>query len=508
MFYISYMLAELRRRRGRTLLTALGLAVGVGLVVTVNALSTGLNQAQAKVLKPLTGLGTDMSVTRPLVISTTSGGFQSLTPAERAKLRSEGGPRGFDFQNLKPGAKFSSDRFTAGTQQTFPSTEVTSIAKLANVSIATGSLTLNAVHISGTVPRQTTTNGAGGGPGGFGGGGGGGFSGPRSINFDTKSVTGVDQTQPTLGAITNSQISSGAYFSGTDPYQAIVNVSYANSNNLKVGSKISLAGKSFSVIGIATTPLGGQSSDVYLKLAELQKLSGYTGRVNTVLVEADNASHVTTVSAAITKSFSGSTVTTAKDLADRISGSLVDTKKLTDKLGTALEIVGLVAAILIASLLTLSSVTKRIRELGTLKALGWSQGLVIRQVTGESLFQGLVGGVLGVIVGLGGAALVGAFAPSLQATVGGASTATAAAGQGGPGGFGGPPGGGGGGFFGRFLDNGLTTGSAKVSISAPVSVGLLATAIGLAVLGGLLAGAVGGFRASRLRPADALRHLD
>mgnify|MGYP003338921419 CR=1 FL=1 len=504
---MSYMLAELRRRRGRTLLTALGLAVGVGLVVTVNALSTGLNQAQAKVLKPLTGLGTDMSVTRPLVISTTSGGFQSLTPAERAKLRSEGGPRGFDFRGLKPGTTFSSDRFTAGTEQTFPATEVASIAKLANVSIAAGSLTLNAVHISGTVPRQSTTANGAGGPGSFSGGRGGGFSGPRSINFDTKSVTGVDQTQPTLGAITSSQISSGAYFSGTDPYQAILNVSYGNSNNLKVGSKLSLAGKTFSVIGIATTPLGGQSSDVYLKLGELQKLSGNTGRVNTILVEADNASHVAAVSTAIKKTFKNSSVTTAKDLAARISGSLVDTKKLTDKLGTALELVGLVAAILIASLLTLSSVTKRIRELGTLKALGWSQGLVIRQVTGESFFQGLVGGVLGVVVGLGGAALVGAFAPSLQATVGSASSTTNAATVqgGGPGGFG-PPGGSG--FFGRFLDNGLTTGSAKVSISAPVSISLLAAAIGLAVLGGLLAGAVGVFRASRLRPADALRHLD
>ena len=104
--------------------------------------------------------------------------------------------------------------------------------------------------------------------------------------------------------------------------------------------------------------------------------------------------------------------------------------------------------------------------------------------------------------------LVSAFAPSLQATVGSASaTANAVTGQGGgPAGFG-PPGGGAG-LFGRFLDNGLTTGSSSVSISAPVSISLLATAIGLAVLGGLLAGAVGGFRASRLRPADALRHLD
>ena len=43
---------------------------------------------------------------------------------------------------------------------------------------------------------------------------------------------------------------------------------------------------------------------------------------------------------------------------------------------------------------------------------------------------------------------------------------------------------------------------------APVDVGLIALAIGLALLGGLIAGSAGGLRASRLRPADALRHID
>ena len=54
-------------------------------------------------------------------------------------------------------------------------------------------------------------------------------------------------------------------------------------------------------------------------------------------------------------------MTTAEDLAGRISGSLVDARKLADRLGTGLVIVALLAAFLIASLLTLSSVAKRIR---------------------------------------------------------------------------------------------------------------------------------------------------
>jgi len=95
MFYVTYMLAELRRRSGRTVLTALGLAIGVGLVVTVNALSTGLDRAQAAVLEPLTGVGTDMSVSRPIDFSSTDpqggggGGFQELSESERAQLEEE-----------------------------------------------------------------------------------------------------------------------------------------------------------------------------------------------------------------------------------------------------------------------------------------------------------------------------------------------------------------------------------------------------------------------------------
>ena len=83
-----------------------------------------------------------------------------------------------------------------------------------------------------------------------------------------------------------------------------------------------------------------------------------------------------------------------------MSGSLVNAKDLSGKLGTALAVVGMLGAFGIASLLTLSSVNKRTRELGTLKALGWRQSLVVRQVTGEAVVQGLIGGAVGIALGL------------------------------------------------------------------------------------------------------------
>ena len=64
MFYLRYLRAELLRRRGRTILTLLGLALGVGLVIAISSLSKGLDEAQSATLDPLAGIGTDLTVTR------------------------------------------------------------------------------------------------------------------------------------------------------------------------------------------------------------------------------------------------------------------------------------------------------------------------------------------------------------------------------------------------------------------------------------------------------------
>lgn len=490
MFYTRYVLAELRRRRGRTILTALGLGVGVALVVAVTALSQGLSDAQDKVLEPLTGVGTDMTVTRPLNIQGGGGGnpFGNLSAKERAQLQEENGSARVGLSNLgDPGEKFSTDNFV--TQQlSFSETKEQQISRLDGVATAAGGLTLNALHISGTVPKDGAAT-PGGPPGGATPGGGP----PSNIDIQNLTVSGVDQSAPDLGAITQGQVSKGRYFSEGDAKEAVLSVSYAKRKDLGVGDTVKLKDAKYEVVGIANPPLGGSSSDVYVKLDQLQKASDRENRVNTVYVRATDTSQVGGVSKEIKSTLDGATVTTTKDLADRVGGSLVDAKNLANKLGTALAIVALAASILIAMLLTLSSVAKRTKELGTLKAIGWPQSKVVRQVSGESLVQGALGGVVGAVLGIGAAALVSALGLTLKASV-----ASAGAG-GGPGG--GP-------FGGAFGQGQIVSGTTDVVLKAPVSFGLVVLAIALSILAGLLAGSVGGLRAARLRPAEALRNLD
>src|SRR5437764_11933018 len=80
MFQRGYLLQELRRRWGRTLVTALGLAVGVGLVLGIIGLSQGLSEAQTAVLQPLSSIGTDILVTRVATSTATGNAPQNTGP--------------------------------------------------------------------------------------------------------------------------------------------------------------------------------------------------------------------------------------------------------------------------------------------------------------------------------------------------------------------------------------------------------------------------------------------
>src|SRR5438270_10022008 len=101
MFPLTYAAHELRRRVGRTILTALGLAAGVGLVIGIVGVSDGLDQAQGKVLAPLRSVGTDVLVTR--VAGATATGAPAQTGANNQAGPGQNGGGGGFFGGGGPG---------------------------------------------------------------------------------------------------------------------------------------------------------------------------------------------------------------------------------------------------------------------------------------------------------------------------------------------------------------------------------------------------------------------
>ncbi|MEW1773721.1 ABC transporter permease [Streptomyces sp. NPDC086777] len=489
--FFTYLRRELRRRRKAALVVASGLALGIALVIVVNSVSNGMGKAQDKVLQSLYGLGTDMTVTKAASASTGA--------AQRPRFN-------FDAQKNGSSSTQSSDRVMVQGFTTLASTTVTKVGDQKGVATAVGGLNLNVVKISGQFTRgQFQQNqGSGGSRGGFGGGSGQPQGEVRGggANFDVNSysVYGTDVTQTEVGPLTSSKITSGRTFktTETDAKVLVADSAYAKEKKYKVGSTVTIDKVKFTIVGIATADSGDAAANLYMPLKQAQTLADEKDKVTTIYVKATDSKQISSVKKTIQSNVSGTTVTTSADLADTVSGSLSTASSLATNVGKWLSIAVLVAAFLVAGLLTSSAVSRRVREFGTLKALGWKSGRVTRQVIGEAMVNGLVGGALGIALGLVGAYVVTEISPTLQASLGGGG------GGAGGGGFGGVGGGGGfGGGPGRQAAKTL-----EVALTAPVSVTTIVLAVGLAVAGGLIAGAFGGWRASRLRPADALRRVE
>jgi putative ABC transport system permease protein len=465
-FFFTYLRRELQRRMRQAVVTALGLALGIGLVITVTALSSGVRTAQGKVLGALFGVGTEITVTTATAPASGSAGMAQVTPGPYVQ---------------------HTDTLSSPTQGTMDASAVTAIARLRDVSIAAGGLVLT--EIKTTIPADNAPP-------------------PPSFQPPVQvSVTGVGLGHGGLGPLAAARLVSGRAFAAgqADADVAVADAAYAAAHGLKPGSAVTIAGTRFTVIGIVRQAAGSNAPQLYVPMARAQALSRLGGKVNTIYVQAASAADVGTVTGEISRLLPSATVTNSASLASGVAGSLKTAAQLARSLGTWLAVLALLAAAAVASLLTVAAVTRRTREFGTLKALGWRSGRITAQVMGETLAMGIAGAAAGIALGLGGAAAASAAAPKLTATV-----QTSNVGQGS---FGGGLASGGGIFHGtvggpvQTFANPNATHTAAVPFTAPVTIGAIVVAVILAIAAAVVAGASGGWRIGRLRPADALARV-
>lgn len=485
--YWTYLRRELVGRKKQTIIVATGLAIAIALVIVVNALSAGVRDAQAQALESVYGVGTDLTVA----------GTQSL-PGD-----GDSGPR---FEFGQDDAATAEDGSTSLSQSrlmtdflrgTLDASTVDAVAAVDGVAAASGALSLTNTTFAGELPQPPTDGAAGDdaapgqappqedGQGGFGGG---------SFDLDAFSVLGIDPAATDVGPMSAVTSVDGRALDAGDEGDlvAVLDETYAASADLVVGDTIDVGGTAVEIVGLvaSTTSSADTAADVYLPLGVAQELSGVGDVVSTVYVQAESADDLAAVQAAIEAELPDATVSSQSELASTVSGSLSSATSLITDLGTWLSILVLAIALVLAVLFTISGVSRRTREFGTLKAIGWSNRRVVGQVAGESLVQGLIGGAAGLAVGLAGVLAVNLIQPTIS---------TAPTAQTGPGGG---PGGGGPGIM-----QTLSTTTADIVLTAPVTVWVVALAVGLAVVGGLVAGAFGGWRAARLSPAEALRSV-
>jgi ABC-type antimicrobial peptide transport system permease subunit len=498
--FATYLRRELGNRKRQTIIVAIGMALAIGLVIIVSSISAGVKNAQAQVLESIYGVGTDITVTQTPT-APAEGGAGPLFEFDAGAGETTDGSTSIDQSVLTSG------RFGG----TFDAAALETITAIDGVAAATGVLELNNMTFSGEMPsfgevqiRPGEGSAEAPSTGGSDGAGG------SAFDIDSFSVNGIDVGSTSVGPLTAVTVDEGRSLESDDTgaYVAVLDAAYATTNELAVGDSITIGGQAFEIVGIisSTSADAETAANAYIPLDVAQTLSGNDGMLSTVYVQASDASAVSALADSLETALPDATVSTQEDLASSVSGSLSTASSLVSSLGTWLSVIVLAAAFLLAILFTISGVGRRTREFGTLKAIGWSNGRIVRQVAGESLVQGLLGGVIGVALGLAGILAINMVAPTLTASTGSQFTF----GGGGPeissngevpsapdGGQlpGGPLGG---------PDAGSST---DIVLNAPIAVSVLLLAVALAIIGGLLAGAFGGWRAARLRPAEALRSV-
>lgn len=489
--FFTYLLRELNQRKRQTLLIAIALGTSIGLIIVVNAASAGIGDAQKTVLSGLYGIGTDVNITKSVEPSLDGRGF-----------------------NLGPG-NANADGTTALRQTqltippfsgTFDQNTVSQISKTEGVARASGTLRLTQVVFKGDIstetlgaqeqitpsePQDPNTRRPG-----FRGG---------NFNVDITSVEGVDPDISTVGPLSGVNVTSGRNFQISDAslMNALVDSAYAKAQKIVSGATISVGGKSFTVIGIVASASASSetASNVYIPISQAQTLSDSPGLLTNIYISADSSANTANLQKDLQALLPDATVSSQAELAENLSGSLSSASTLVNAFSKWLSVIVLLVAFLIALLFTSSGVTRRIRELGTLKAIGWKTSRIVRQIMGESLVTSFMGATIGLAFGLIGIQVVNAIAPTLSAAV-------AIPGRFGGGGGGGnfqPPVGGFGGDgtgFGRAAANATT-----LKLHVGMSLSTLFIAVAIAIVGGLIAGSFGSWRASRLSPAVALRSV-
>jgi ABC-type antimicrobial peptide transport system permease subunit len=433
----SYVLKELRHHHNRTLVNILGIGIGIALFVSINAVSTAYQKA---VSLPFKNLGADVVVQRPEKRAVDSG-------QPHASMRGIRLP----FSN-----------------QLLPSEDLEKLKTIEGVDSMASSLLLWEFDKSGF-----------------------------------RTIMGVDLAQPILGPVKVKEWLKEGRFPQKEG-EAVIEKHYAKFQHKKLGDTLEINGRPFSAVGLLEIREGSQiaSANIYLSLQDAQGLLNsevspagiilksnpaiggtpeqrgiISNGVNIVYLRLKNPSHLSQVKTSIARQLNGVSVASSDSSLELMGG----VSKISDQFSFIVSLIALGGAIFLIVKAMLSNLVERSREIGILKAVGWTERDVQKQLIGEVFLQSLLGGVFGILMGYFFSYLLGFLSIPVSTPwelnlLPAFAKDTAAAAQ-------------------------------TVRLPVSISAGLTAISLALSLAAGGMASYVMGKRTARMKPAEILRQL-
>ncbi len=256
-----------------------------------------------------------------------------------------------------------------------------------------------------------------------------------------------------------------------------------------VGDTVTILGQPFTVVGIYSPSSVSDTQTLYMNIADAQSITNNTGYITSFTVFAQNSDDVSSVASAISALHPELTVSTAQDRESNLQteetgySTALANAQASDNTTNSTAIEEIVVVVLATSLIVLFvmlyTVKERTKEIGTLKAIGFSNSTVMGQFMLEGVLLSMIAGVVGIAIGMVAAPTISQYL--LPSVAGGASrTAGAVA-----------------------LSGTTRFGGLAVATLTPE---LVLLGFGVAILLGTIGSLYPAWRAAKIRPAEAMRY--
>jgi putative ABC transport system permease protein len=230
----------------------------------------------------------------------------------------------------------------------------------------------------------------------------------ESVGDQIAALSGVDEVAPTVILTEPSSLvviygidyqrfnalSKGFLFRAGRPFQApdevIADDIIAQSRHLKVGSQVTLLNHTFTVCGIVAH---GKGARFFIPIRTAQELAGADRRVSKFFVRSKGDTEA--ARAQIAKLLPQYNTLPVADYVTLVTSSnLPQLRPFT----RTMVLLGIVISFIVVLLNMHTMVMERTREIGILKALGFSRFDIVRMLLGETLILTLFGTGLGIVL--------------------------------------------------------------------------------------------------------------
>ncbi len=193
------------------------------------------------------------------------------------------------------------------------------------------------------------------------------------------------------------EITKGRNLKRGEKGKVVIGTEIEDKYNKFLGNSIKINGKKFQIVGVFDTGSVSFNSTILMSLDDFREITGFPkNKVMFFSVQIFNPEESKKIAKMIEFKYPNKLKAISASQFGEALASILGTARLLVLAVAAIS--ALVAGIGIINTM-LMSVMERFKEIGTLKATGWTDANIMRMILYESLFLGIVGGLIGLGIG-------------------------------------------------------------------------------------------------------------